>query len=79
MIEAQPTGNAPIGVSLEAGSYWYCACGQSSKHPFCDGTHKGTGLAPIKFELEEAKKVWLCACKASSGQPFCDGTHKTKG
>jgi CDGSH-type Zn-finger protein len=45
--------------------------------PFCDGSHKGTGLTPIEFSLTEKKQVALCQCKQTKTQPFCDGTHKT--
>jgi len=43
--------------------------------PFCDGSHKGTGLGPKKVEITEAKTVAWCACKHSQNAPFCDGTH----
>lgn len=67
---------APYGLTLEAGTYWWCACGRSQKQPFCDGSHKGTGIAPQKITLDEPKKVWLCGCKHSQNPPFCDGSHK---
>jgi len=41
----------------------------------CDGSHKGTGKAPVKFTLTEDKKVWLCDCKRTGNPPYCDGTH----
>lgn len=63
-------------VELEAGTYWWCACGKSNNQPFCDGSHKGTDFVPVKFVLEEAKRVSLCGCKYSQNKPFCDGTHK---
>jgi CDGSH-type Zn-finger protein len=68
---------APYKVTVEAGrSYWWCACGRSAKQPFCDGSHKGTGLAPIEFKAEAAGDHWFCGCKATAGRPFCDGSHK---
>lgn len=67
----------PAVLDLEPGTYWWCACGRSGNQPFCDGAHKGTGLAPVKVEVAETRKVALCNCKhAASGRPFCDGTHK---
>ncbi len=76
MSDAKVVDTKPVLLDLEPGTYFYCACGRSAKHPFCDGTHKGSGLTPQKFEVTEAKKVAICACKHSGGEPFCDGTHK---
>jgi len=68
---------APYPVEVEAGkTYFWCACGQSKKQPFCDGSHKGSSFNPVKFTAEDSKKVWLCGCKQTGNQPFCDGTHK---
>jgi CDGSH-type Zn-finger protein len=76
---SQPTiaDKKPVVLELEAGDHWWCSCGQSQKQPFCDGSHKDTGFAPLKFTLEEKKRVALCQCKASQNQPFCDGTHSS--
>lgn len=69
-------GDAPIVVELEAGKdYWFCTCGLSANQPFCDGSHKGTGLKSHKFTAEKTGKAWLCMCKATGKTPFCDGTH----
>lgn len=66
----------PAVLELEAGTYWWCVCGLSKTQPFCDGAHKEEGaFAPLKLELEEAKRVALCQCKHTGNQPFCDGNH----
>jgi len=67
---------APYTLELDAGTYYWCACGKSKTQPFCDGSHKGSEFSPIKFELTEQTKVWLCGCKHSAKKPFCDGAHK---
>ena len=69
---------APYPVEVEAGkSYFWCACGKSAKQPFCDGSHKGSSFAPVKYTAEESKKVFFCGCKHSAKTPLCDGIHKT--
>ena len=66
---------APQKVTLEPGTYFWCACGKSKKQPFCDGSHQDTGISPMPFVVDEKKDVWLCQCKHSSNKPYCDGTH----
>ena len=66
----------PYPVQVGAGkSYYWCSCGLSKNQPFCDGSHAGTGLSPIKFEAAETKTVYLCGCKSSKSGVFCDGSH----
>jgi CDGSH iron-sulfur domain-containing protein 3 len=67
---------APCMIELEAGEHYWCACGRSKNQPLCDGSHKGTEFAPLRFSLAAAKKVSLCGCKRTQNAPFCDGTHK---
>jgi CDGSH iron-sulfur domain-containing protein 3 len=68
---------APFPVEVEAGkTYFWCACGKSAKQPFCDGSHKDTGLSPQKWTAETSKKVFFCGCKQSAKAPLCDGAHK---
>ncbi len=67
---------APFAVDVDEGkTYFWCACGRSSNQPFCDGSHKDTGLSPVKYTAEESRKVFFCGCKASGKAPLCDGTH----
>jgi CDGSH iron-sulfur domain-containing protein 3 len=67
---------APFAVEVEAGkAYWWCACGKSAKQPFCDGSHQGTGVAPVKYTPEKAGKAWFCGCKHTAQTPLCDGSH----
>lgn len=77
MSEPVVAQKAPYPVEVEAGkAYFWCSCGQSSKQPFCDGTHKGSGFVPIKYEAQADGKVFFCGCKISEKKPLCDGSHK---
>ncbi len=77
MTEIVSPKKGPYVVELEAGkSYWWCSCGRSKQQPFCDGSHQGTGLAPLEFSVDESKKYGLCGCKHTNNPPFCDATHK---
>ena len=67
----------PAAVTLEPGTYFWCACGRSSNQPFCDGSHKGTGLSPVSFTIDIKKSAFLCQCKQTKNKPFCDGSHKS--
>ena len=63
----------PAVMKLEAGEYWWCSCGKSSKQPFCDGS-QGSYFLPQKVVLDEVKNVALCNCKIREWS-FCDGAH----
>jgi CDGSH iron-sulfur domain-containing protein 3 len=75
MSEPTIADRKPIAVKLEAGTYYWCACGRSGKQPFCDGAHKGTGFVPLKFEVTEPSTQHLCMCKHTNNKPYCDGAH----
>ena len=78
MAEPIITQKAPYPVEVEAGKdYYWCACGRSSKQPFCDGSHKDTGISPVKYTAEKTGTVYFCGCKHSKIAPLCDGTHGT--
>ncbi|MBV8446492.1 MAG: CDGSH iron-sulfur domain-containing protein [Hyphomicrobiales bacterium] len=78
MTSPHIAGKEPIAVPVKPGqSYWWCACGQSKKQPFCDGSHKGSSFTPIEFKSEGDRTLYFCACKHTKHSPLCDGTHKT--
>ena len=83
-MQEEPPGkpqNRPFVTLSEPGKYAHCSCQQSSRYPFCDGTHRdyrddeGTAYQPIKVVLEEERNVAWCACGRSGDRPYCDGSH----
>ncbi|MGZ5930919.1 MAG: CDGSH iron-sulfur domain-containing protein [Rhizomicrobium sp.] len=67
---------SPYSAEVEAGkSYWWCACGQSKRQPFCDGSHKGSEFTPVEYKADATKTVWFCGCKNTKSAPLCDGSH----
>ena len=69
--------NSPQFVDETPGIKHYCTCGESSKKPYCDGSHdtKNTGKSPKEFNCQETKRMAICDCGHSENSPFCDGTH----
>jgi len=66
---------SPYMKKVQPGVYWWCACGHSKDQPFCDGSHSGTGMGPVKVEITEEKTVAFCGCKKSASGATCDGSH----
>lgn len=76
MAEPIIAQKGPYPTKVELGKvYHWCACGHSSKQPFCDGSHNAFGLAPISIKTEKSATVYFCGCKKSAKKPYCDGTH----
>ena len=76
MTEPTIAAKEPFAIDVEEGKkYFWCACGRSSKQPFCDGSHSGTGITPTLYEANASKTVFFCGCKRSGRQPLCDGSH----
>ena len=76
MAEPVVAQKSPFSADVEAGKfYWWCACGQSKRQPFCDGSHKGGAFTPVEYKAGETKTVWFCGCKQTHAAPLCDGSH----
>jgi len=77
MSEPVVAGVKPAYYELEKGrSYLWCACGLSKRQPFCDGSHTGTGIEPVRYTAEaDGEEVLFCMCKRTSNGPHCDGAH----
>jgi CDGSH-type Zn-finger protein len=68
---------APYVVDVEEGkTYYWCSCGLSANQPFCDGSHKGSGLSPLPYTADKTGQAAFCGCKATANQPLCDGAHR---
>lgn len=76
MSEPMSPQQAPYRTDVEEGkTYFWCACGQSSKQPFCDGSHQGTDFSPLKYKAVKTGPVFFCGCKRTNASPLCDGSH----
>ena len=73
-----PYENFPVYVDETPGTKYYCACGESKKKPYCDGSHEATGKAPTPCKIEVAKRYAICDCGTTKKPPFCDGSHSKK-
>lgn len=76
MTEPQIAQKSPYVIEEQPGKKFWCACGISKNQPYCDGSHKGTGITPVLVEITEPRKIAYCGCKRSAAMPICDGTHR---
>lgn len=79
MSSPKVAAKKPVQVNLEKGEHYWCACGHSKSQPFCDGSHRGTGMEPLAFAVQETQEGYLCMCKHTKNPPFCDGSHNHLG
>jgi hypothetical protein len=72
MAEPIPAQTGSDAIGMEAGRRSVrCACGQY----FCDGSHSGTGPAPLVFKAGESRCAYFRGCTAIGEVPFRDGTR----
>ncbi|WP_035609460.1 CDGSH iron-sulfur domain-containing protein [Haloferula sp. BvORR071] len=64
----------PQLLEVEAGVHFWCACGHSGHLPFCDGSHKGTGIQPVRFVTAVPVTVAWCPCKHGEVPSVCEET-----
>jgi len=69
-------GLRSIKLETEPGTYLWCACGRSSKQPFCDNSHRETTFLPLRVVIEVKNLVKWCSCKATRTPPYCDHSHR---
>lgn len=67
----------PMVMEMGAGTYHWCQCGKTRDVPFCDGSHAGTDVTPLEFEVTEPTTSAICNCGLTTNPPFCSGAHVT--
>ena len=69
MATPQIPQKSPYVKEEPPGKRAWCACGLSTRQPYCDGSHIGTGISPVIVEIKEKKTVAWCGCKATKNPP----------
>jgi CDGSH-type Zn-finger protein len=75
MAKPDSPRSQPRVVVLKPGNYYWCACGRTRRPPYCDGSHKGSGISPVRHVQSVEGEVTLCGCQQSSTPPLCDDRH----
>jgi len=76
MATSEIPQKGPYVKEEKPGKRAWCSCGESTRQPYCDGSHIGTAHSPVLVEITQAKTIVWCGCKQTKTPPYCDGTHK---
>ena len=70
--------NKPFEIQAKAGdTIAFCMCGKSQNGPYCDGSHKGSGISPNVVTYDKDTTLHACGCQQYKNKLLCDGTHKS--
>ena len=75
MPEMKISQKKPYLIDEKPRKVAWCACGESSDQPYCDGSHKGSDFRPLVVNVEKEDKIAWCGCRHSNNKPYCDGSH----
>jgi CDGSH-type Zn-finger protein len=76
ILKAQRTASShPLVTEMGVGTYYWCQCGKTKTVPYCDGSHAGSGVEPLAFDIEPAGTYAICNCGLTKNPPYCDGSH----
>lgn len=53
-MEPMAAPSATAEAISEAAERWWCACGRTACQPYCDGSHRGTGITPVRARRASA-------------------------
>ena len=67
----------PLVTELGTGTDYWSQCGKTKTVPYCDGSHTGSGVTPLAFEIKEPSTSAICNCGLSTNPPYCSGAHVT--
>ena len=76
VIRPQNPHRGPSPVEVPAALFFGWGGGAPpATQPFCDGSHKGSGISPLKYHAEQSDTLYFCGCKHTQTPPCCDGSH----